>query len=154
VSLWFSLCFDLQVSLLFMCLFSGLWFCACCITLLCLMLSCDYFSSIVAALKTPNFKLKSASTCVVVVYTGLGSVPLIICKSGNLFFGIMLWLNRIKYDRMKYDNGCLFHNVEKVFLAQPGDPSGTVSRGDSAYKLLVYLFTNLMLFFVFLSSVK
>ncbi|KAE8784132.1 Peptidyl-prolyl cis-trans isomerase-like 4 [Hordeum vulgare] len=37
---------------------------------------------------------------------------------------------------MKYYNGCLFHKVEKDFLAQSGDPTGTGSGGDSVYKFL------------------
>lgn len=37
-------------------------------------------------------------------------------------------------NRMKYYNGCLFHKVEKDFLAQSGDPTGTGSGGDSVYK--------------------
>jgi peptidyl-prolyl cis-trans isomerase-like 4 len=35
---------------------------------------------------------------------------------------------------MKYYNGCLFHKVEKDFLAQTGDPTGTGAGGDSVYK--------------------
>ncbi|KAE8813724.1 Peptidyl-prolyl cis-trans isomerase-like protein 4 [Hordeum vulgare] len=38
--------------------------------------------------------------------------------------------------KMKYYNGCLFHKVEKDFLAQSGDPTGTGSGGDSVYKFL------------------
>ncbi|XP_044948947.1 peptidyl-prolyl cis-trans isomerase CYP59-like [Hordeum vulgare subsp. vulgare] len=38
--------------------------------------------------------------------------------------------------RMKYYNGCLFHKVEKDFLEQSGDPTGTGSGGDSVYKFL------------------
>ncbi|XP_044947306.1 peptidyl-prolyl cis-trans isomerase CYP59-like [Hordeum vulgare subsp. vulgare] len=37
---------------------------------------------------------------------------------------------------MKYYNGCLFHKVEKDFLAQSGDPTRTGSGGDSVYKFL------------------
>ncbi|KAI5016484.1 hypothetical protein ZWY2020_006335 [Hordeum vulgare] len=37
---------------------------------------------------------------------------------------------------MKYYNGCLFHKVEKDFLEQSGDPTGTGSSGDSVYKFL------------------
>ena len=36
--------------------------------------------------------------------------------------------------RMKYYNGCLFHKIEKDFLAQTGDPTGTGAGGDSVYK--------------------
>ncbi|XP_042384392.1 peptidyl-prolyl cis-trans isomerase CYP59-like isoform X2 [Zingiber officinale] len=39
-------------------------------------------------------------------------------------------------DRMKYYNGCLFHKVEKDFLAQSGDRTGTGTGGDSVYKFL------------------
>ncbi|KAG8065061.1 hypothetical protein GUJ93_ZPchr0004g38970 [Zizania palustris] len=35
---------------------------------------------------------------------------------------------------MKCYNGCLFHKVEKDFLAQTGDPTGSGAGGDSIYK--------------------
>ncbi|KAF7111002.1 hypothetical protein CFC21_111057 [Triticum aestivum] len=44
--------------------------------------------------------------------------------------------NFLKLCKMKYYNGCLFHKVEKDFLAQSGDPTGTGSGGDSVYKYL------------------
>ncbi|GJM91057.1 hypothetical protein PR202_ga07392 [Eleusine coracana subsp. coracana] len=37
---------------------------------------------------------------------------------------------------MKYYNGCLFHNVQKGFIAQTGDPTGTGNGGDSVYRFL------------------
>ncbi|XP_020572344.1 peptidyl-prolyl cis-trans isomerase CYP59 isoform X2 [Phalaenopsis equestris] len=37
---------------------------------------------------------------------------------------------------MKYYNGCLFHTVEKGFMAQTGDRTGTGKGGDSVYKFL------------------
>ncbi|KAI4980170.1 hypothetical protein ZWY2020_020655 [Hordeum vulgare] len=42
---------------------------------------------------------------------------------------------KLQDSRMKYYNGCLFHKVEKDFLAQSGDPLGQ-SGGDSVYKFL------------------
>lgn len=44
--------------------------------------------------------------------------------------------NFLKLCKMKYYNGCLFHKVEKDFLAQTGDPTGTGTGGDSVYKFL------------------
>ncbi|XP_073001034.1 peptidyl-prolyl cis-trans isomerase CYP59 [Typha latifolia] len=44
--------------------------------------------------------------------------------------------NFLKLCKMKYYNGCLFHKVEKDFLAQAGDPTGTGTGGDSVYKFL------------------
>ncbi|PNT72194.1 LOW QUALITY PROTEIN: hypothetical protein BRADI_2g41160v3 [Brachypodium distachyon] len=44
--------------------------------------------------------------------------------------------NFLKLCKMKYYKGCLFHKVEKDFLAQSGDPTGTGSGGDSVYKFL------------------
>ncbi|XP_047083907.1 peptidyl-prolyl cis-trans isomerase CYP59-like [Lolium rigidum] len=44
--------------------------------------------------------------------------------------------NFLKLCSIKYYNGCLFHNVQKDFLAQTGDPTGTGRGGGSAYKLL------------------
>lgn len=41
--------------------------------------------------------------------------------------------------RMKYYNGCLFHKVEKDFLAQTGDRTGTGTSGESVYKLVFLL---------------
>ncbi|GJM97706.1 hypothetical protein PR202_ga14652 [Eleusine coracana subsp. coracana] len=44
--------------------------------------------------------------------------------------------NFLKLCKMKYYNGCLFHKVEKDFIAQTGDPTGTGTGGDSVYKFL------------------
>ncbi|KMZ62018.1 Peptidyl-prolyl cis-trans isomerase-like protein [Zostera marina] len=44
--------------------------------------------------------------------------------------------NFIKLCKMKYYNGCLFHKVEKDFMAQSGDRTGTGNGGDSVYKFL------------------
>ncbi|OEL15705.1 Peptidyl-prolyl cis-trans isomerase CYP59 [Dichanthelium oligosanthes] len=44
--------------------------------------------------------------------------------------------NFLKLCKMKYYNGCLFHKVEKDFLAQTGDPTGSGTGGDSIYKFL------------------
>ncbi|XP_073100866.1 peptidyl-prolyl cis-trans isomerase CYP59-like isoform X1 [Elaeis guineensis] len=44
--------------------------------------------------------------------------------------------NFLKLCKMKYYNGCLFHKVEKDFLAQAGDRTGTGTGGDSVYKFL------------------
>ncbi|KAG8098890.1 hypothetical protein GUJ93_ZPchr0013g34126 [Zizania palustris] len=44
--------------------------------------------------------------------------------------------NFLKLCKMKYYNGCLFHKVEKDFLAQTGDPTGSGAGGDSVYKFL------------------
>ncbi|KAF3322517.1 peptidyl-prolyl cis-trans isomerase CYP59 isoform X1 [Carex littledalei] len=44
--------------------------------------------------------------------------------------------NFLKLCKIKYYNGCLFHKVEKDFLAQTGDPTGTGTGGDSIYKFL------------------
>ena len=38
------------------------------------------------------------------------------------------------WDRIKYYNNCLFHNVQKDFLLQTGDPTGTGKGGDSVFK--------------------
>ncbi|KAI3409215.1 Peptidyl-prolyl cis-trans isomerase (PPIase) [Psidium guajava] len=44
--------------------------------------------------------------------------------------------NFLKLCKIKYYNGCLFHNVQKDFTAQTGDPTGTGTGGDSVYKFL------------------
>ncbi|KAL6873778.1 hypothetical protein ACP4OV_013860 [Aristida adscensionis] len=44
--------------------------------------------------------------------------------------------NFLKLCKLKYYNGCLFHKVDKDFLAQTGDPTGTGTGGDSVYKFL------------------
>lgn len=44
--------------------------------------------------------------------------------------------NFLKLCKIKYYNGCLFHKVERDFLAHTGDPTGTGTGGDSVYKLL------------------
>lgn len=35
--------------------------------------------------------------------------------------------------RVKYYNNCLFHNVQRNFIAQTGDPTGTGKGGESIY---------------------
>ncbi|PWA58092.1 hypothetical protein CTI12_AA404630 [Artemisia annua] len=44
--------------------------------------------------------------------------------------------NFLKLCKIKYYNGCLFHTVEKDFIAQTGDPTGTGCGGDSIFKFL------------------
>ncbi len=39
--------------------------------------------------------------------------------------------NFLKLCKIKYYNGCLFHNVQKDFIAQSGDPTGTGRGGLS-----------------------
>lgn len=34
---------------------------------------------------------------------------------------------------MKYYNNCLFHNIQKDFLVQTGDPTGSGKGGQSIY---------------------
>lgn len=44
--------------------------------------------------------------------------------------------NFLKLCKIKYYNNCLFHSVQKDFIAQTGDPSGKGTGGDSLYKFL------------------
>lgn len=44
--------------------------------------------------------------------------------------------NFLKLCKIKYYNNCLFHSVQKDFIAQTGDPSGKGIGGDSLYKFL------------------
>ncbi|MQM09996.1 hypothetical protein Taro_042885 [Colocasia esculenta] len=44
--------------------------------------------------------------------------------------------NFLKLCKIKYYNGCLFHKVEKDFIAQTGDRTGTGAAGESVYKFL------------------
>jgi peptidyl-prolyl cis-trans isomerase-like 4 len=44
--------------------------------------------------------------------------------------------NFIKLCKIKYYNQCLFHRVQKDFLVQTGDPSGTGKGGESIYGIL------------------
>eukprot|EP00246_Nothoceros_aenigmaticus_P016594 TRINITY_DN768_c0_g1_i1.p1 TRINITY_DN768_c0_g1~~TRINITY_DN768_c0_g1_i1.p1 ORF type:complete len:644 (+),score=153.08 TRINITY_DN768_c0_g1_i1:37-1932(+) len=44
--------------------------------------------------------------------------------------------NFLKLCKIKYYNNCLFHSVQKDFLSQTGDPTGTGSGGESIYSLL------------------
>jgi peptidyl-prolyl cis-trans isomerase-like 4 len=45
--------------------------------------------------------------------------------------------NFLKLCKMKYYNNCLFHNVQKDFLVQTGDPTGT-GRGGSSLNGVLY----------------
>ncbi|KAF8068349.1 CYP59 [Scenedesmus sp. PABB004] len=44
--------------------------------------------------------------------------------------------NFLKLCKIKYYNNCLFHNVQRNFIAQTGDPSGTGKGGDSVFGLM------------------
>ncbi|CAA6671837.1 unnamed protein product [Spirodela intermedia] len=44
--------------------------------------------------------------------------------------------NFLKLCKIKYYNGCLFHKVQKDFIAQAGDRTGTGTAGESVYKFL------------------
>jgi peptidyl-prolyl cis-trans isomerase-like 4 len=44
--------------------------------------------------------------------------------------------NFLKLCKIKYYNGCLFHNVQQNFIAQTGDPTGTGEGGTSVYEML------------------
>ncbi|KAL6073656.1 Peptidyl-prolyl cis-trans isomerase-like 4 [Balamuthia mandrillaris] len=44
--------------------------------------------------------------------------------------------NFLKLCKVKYYNGCVFHNVQKNYLVQTGDPTGTGRGGTSIYGLL------------------
>eukprot|EP00252_Welwitschia_mirabilis_P012599 TRINITY_DN2779_c0_g1_i1.p1 TRINITY_DN2779_c0_g1~~TRINITY_DN2779_c0_g1_i1.p1 ORF type:complete len:547 (+),score=133.27 TRINITY_DN2779_c0_g1_i1:273-1913(+) len=44
--------------------------------------------------------------------------------------------NFLKLCKIKYYNHCLFHSVQKDFIAQTGDPTGKGTGGDSIYKYL------------------
>ncbi|XP_006626237.2 peptidyl-prolyl cis-trans isomerase-like 4 [Lepisosteus oculatus] len=45
-------------------------------------------------------------------------------------------LNFLKLCRIKYYNYCLFHNVQRDFIVQTGDPTGTGRGGDSVFSKL------------------
>lgn len=44
--------------------------------------------------------------------------------------------NFLKLCQMKYYNNCVFHFIQRDFIAQTGDPSGTGMGGQSAYSLV------------------
>jgi len=41
--------------------------------------------------------------------------------------------NFLKLCKIKYYNNCLFHDVQKNFIVQTGDPTGTGKGGESIY---------------------
>ena len=41
--------------------------------------------------------------------------------------------NFLKLCKIKYYNNCLFHNVQKDFIVQSGDPTNTGKGGESVY---------------------
>ncbi|KAE8791488.1 hypothetical protein D1007_34079 [Hordeum vulgare] len=79
----------------------------------------------------------ASDTCVVflsqVVVVFLSQVVVVLFSQAEGGHSLTLWFD---LNRMKYYNGCLFHKVEKDFLEQSGDPTGTGSGGDSVYKFL------------------
>ncbi|XP_071955018.1 peptidyl-prolyl cis-trans isomerase-like 4 isoform X2 [Antedon mediterranea] len=45
-------------------------------------------------------------------------------------------LNFLKLCKLKYYNFCLFHSVQRNFIAQTGDPSGSGNGGESVFRQL------------------
>nr|CAB3265069.1 peptidyl-prolyl cis-trans isomerase-like 4 [Phallusia mammillata] len=45
-------------------------------------------------------------------------------------------LNFLKLCKVKYYNYCLFHNVQRNFVAQTGDPTGTGRGGESIFRMI------------------
>ena len=45
-------------------------------------------------------------------------------------------LNFLKLCTIKYYNNCLFHSVQKDFIAQTGDPTGTGKGGQSIWNVI------------------
>jgi peptidyl-prolyl cis-trans isomerase-like 4 len=45
-------------------------------------------------------------------------------------------INFLKLSKAKYYNWCLFHRIERDFIAQTGDPTGTGKGGESIFGLL------------------
>lgn len=45
-------------------------------------------------------------------------------------------LNFLKLCKVKYFNDCLFHNIQKDFMIQTGDPTGSGKGGSSVFGLL------------------
>lgn len=45
-------------------------------------------------------------------------------------------LNFLKLCKLKYYNNCLFHSVQKDFLAQTGDPKGTGKGGQCVWSVV------------------
>jgi peptidyl-prolyl cis-trans isomerase-like 4 len=41
--------------------------------------------------------------------------------------------NFLKLCKIKYYNNCLFHNIQKDYLIQTGDPTNTGKGGESVY---------------------
>jgi peptidyl-prolyl cis-trans isomerase-like 4 len=41
--------------------------------------------------------------------------------------------NFLKLCKIKYYNNCLFHNIQKDYLIQTGDPTNTGKGGESIY---------------------
>ena len=45
-------------------------------------------------------------------------------------------LNFLKLCSVKYYNNCLFHSVQKDFIAQTGDPTGSGTGGQSIWNVI------------------
>lgn len=44
--------------------------------------------------------------------------------------------NFLKLCKIKYYNNCLFHNIQRNYLIQTGDPTNTGKGGESVYGIL------------------
>jgi len=45
-------------------------------------------------------------------------------------------LNFLKLCKVKYYNNCLFHSIQRSFIAQTGDPTGSGRGGESVYRMV------------------
>jgi len=64
-------------------------------------------------------------------------------RSGEWSICVLTWdedvqtcVNFLKLCKRKYYNNCLFHSVEKEFIAQSGDPTNTGKGGESIFGLM------------------
>ncbi|ONK65989.1 uncharacterized protein A4U43_C06F3040 [Asparagus officinalis] len=69
----------------------------------------------------------------VLIVTSVGDIVVNLYTNLCLSFGHK---NFLKLCKMKYYNGCLFHKVDKDFMARTGDSTGTGKGGDSVYRFL------------------
>jgi peptidyl-prolyl cis-trans isomerase-like 4 len=56
-------------------------------------------------------------------------------------------LNFLKLCKLKYYDHCLFHNIQKDFTVQCGDPTGTGEGGTSVFGCVQILFSTFWPYF-------
>ena len=90
---------------------------------------CSIKTENVACVEIHFVTITATATMSVILETSLGdiTIDLFVKECPNTC------KNFLKLCKIKYYNNCLFHNIQKDYIIQTGDPTGTGKGGESIY---------------------